>query len=55
VGPALRGEIDLGGSARLPLPVRAVSRLPFLRRLPPYLLAYGAIREKPPQEALRRQ
>nr|WP_245775572.1 FAD-dependent oxidoreductase [Saccharopolyspora flava] len=53
VGPALRGEIDLSGSARLPLPVRAVSRLPFLRRFPPYLLAYGAVRERPPRESLR--
>ena len=53
VGPALRGEIDLGDSARLPLPIRAISRLPFLRRVPPYLLAFGAVREKPPREARR--
>ena len=53
VGPALRGEIDLGDSAKLPLPIRAISRLPFLRRVPPYLLAFGAVREKPPREARR--
>ena len=53
VGPALRGEIDLGDSAKLPLPIRLISRLPFLRRVPPYLLAFGAVREKPPREARR--
>ncbi|RRO16354.1 FAD-dependent oxidoreductase [Saccharopolyspora rhizosphaerae] len=53
VGPALRGEIDFGRTARLPLPVRLVSRLPFLRKVPPYLLAYGAVRERPPKAALR--
>ncbi|GAA0534194.1 putative monooxygenase, FAD-binding protein [Saccharopolyspora subtropica] len=53
VGPALRGEIDFGNVAHLPLPLRAVSKLPWLRRIPPYVLAYGAVRERPPQSALR--
>ncbi|GAB3685608.1 FAD-dependent oxidoreductase [Saccharopolyspora tripterygii] len=53
VGPALRGEIDLGDSAKLPLPIRLISRLPFLRRVPPYLLAFGAVREHPPKAARR--
>ncbi|GAA2347619.1 FAD-dependent oxidoreductase [Saccharopolyspora halophila] len=52
VDPALRGEIDFGRSAQLPLPVRLVNRLPFLRRFPPYVLAYGAVRERPPRTAL---
>ncbi|MFC7340880.1 FAD-dependent oxidoreductase [Saccharopolyspora griseoalba] len=53
VAPALRGEIDFGRPARPPLPVRAISRLPFLRKIPPYVLAYGAIKERPPKSALR--
>jgi 2-polyprenyl-6-methoxyphenol hydroxylase-like FAD-dependent oxidoreductase len=53
VAPALRGEIDFGKVARLPLPLRAISNLPALRRIPAYFLAYGAVRERPPKAALR--
>ncbi|MGI8307914.1 FAD-dependent oxidoreductase [Saccharopolyspora hattusasensis] len=53
ISPALRGEIDFGSTARLPLPLRAVSNAPWLRRIPAYVLAYGAVRERPPKAALR--
>ncbi|MER7078452.1 2-polyprenyl-6-methoxyphenol hydroxylase [Saccharopolyspora kobensis] len=53
IGPALHGEIDFGNTARFPLPVRAVSNVPWLRKIPPYVLAYGAVRERPPRSALR--
>ncbi|MFI0468184.1 FAD-dependent oxidoreductase [Saccharopolyspora sp. 5N102] len=53
ISPALRGEIDFGDTARLPLPLRAVSNVPWLRRIPAYVLAYGAVRERPPKAALR--
>ncbi|RNL85734.1 FAD-dependent oxidoreductase [Halostreptopolyspora alba] len=53
VGPALAGEIDFSDAARLPLPLRIAQRVPWARRIPPYLLAYGAMRERPPAAALR--
>ncbi|MGP4017968.1 FAD-dependent oxidoreductase [Saccharopolyspora sp. 5N708] len=53
VGPALRGEIDFGSTAHLPLPLRAMSNIPQLRKIPAYLLAYGAVLERPPKTALR--
>lgn len=53
VQPALAGQIDLGDATRLPLPVRIASHVPWVRRIPPYLLAYGAMRERPPAPALR--
>ncbi|MFR9729697.1 FAD-dependent oxidoreductase [Saccharopolyspora sp. MS10] len=54
VAPGLRGELDFSGSGRLPLPLRLLTRLPLLRAIPPYLLAYGALRERPPRAAVRR-
>ncbi|MEV0697766.1 FAD-dependent oxidoreductase [Saccharopolyspora sp. NPDC050389] len=53
ITPALQGEIDFGNTARLPLPVRAMSNVPWLRKIPAYILAYGAVRERPPKAALR--
>ncbi|MBB4935257.1 2-polyprenyl-6-methoxyphenol hydroxylase-like FAD-dependent oxidoreductase [Lipingzhangella halophila] len=53
VRPALAGEIDFSDAARLPLPLRVAQRVPWARRIPPYLLAYGAMREHPPAAALR--
>lgn len=50
--PALEGRIDLGRQTP-PLPLRVVEQVPWARRIPPYLLAYGALREKPPKAALR--
>lgn len=48
VQPALAGEIDFNDVARLPLPLRLLNLVPRARRVPPYLLAYGAMRERPP-------
>ncbi|KGI81711.1 hypothetical protein IL38_09795 [Actinopolyspora erythraea] len=53
VEPALRGDIDFGRRAEPPLPLRLLPKLPWLRLVPPYVLAYGAKRERPPKEALR--
>ncbi|GAA4860797.1 FAD-dependent oxidoreductase [Saccharopolyspora rosea] len=53
VAPALRGDIDFGATARIPLPLRVANSIPWLRRIPPYFLAYGAMRERPPAQALR--
>ncbi|GAB3276326.1 FAD-dependent oxidoreductase [Parasphingorhabdus pacifica] len=52
IGPALRGEIDFAGP-RVPLPLRLLTNVPWLRMIPAYLLAYGALRERPPATALR--
>ncbi|GAB2744266.1 FAD-dependent oxidoreductase [Salinifilum aidingensis] len=52
VGPALRGELDLS-AARPPLPLRLAGRVPRLRRVPPYIIAYGAVPERPPAAALQ--
>lgn len=53
VEPALRGDINLTDRAKLPLPVRLLTRLPWLRMIPAYVLAYGAMRERPPKMSLR--
>ncbi|MBA8823187.1 2-polyprenyl-6-methoxyphenol hydroxylase-like FAD-dependent oxidoreductase [Saccharopolyspora lacisalsi] len=53
VEPALRGEIDFDQRARIPRPLRTLTKLPRLRKVPAYLLAYGAMRERPPKTALR--
>src|SRR5262249_59332034 len=34
--------------ARPPRPVRIITSVPWLRRVPAYFLAYGALRERPP-------
>jgi len=33
--------------------VRIITTMPWLRRVPAYFLAYGALRERPPAAALR--
>lgn len=53
VEPALRGEIDFGDRARLPYPLRILPHIPVLGAIPPYVLAFGAMRERPPRQALR--
>lgn len=52
VQPALAGEIDTSTTASLPLALRAANRVPWIRGIPPYLLAYGALQERPPRAAL---
>ena len=54
VEPMLNGEIDTGDTAGPPKALRAISAMPWLRRVPPYFLAYGALPEHPPEAALRR-
>jgi len=41
------------GRPRPPIPVRVITTVPWLRRLPAYFLAYGALRERPPSASLR--
>lgn len=53
IGPLLAGRINVLDVARPPLPLRVIAAMPWLRRIPPYLLAYGAIRERPPAAAVR--
>lgn len=52
IEPALHQQ---GGTdpARLPAPLRVANTLPWLRRVPAYIAAYGAFPERPPREALR--
>ncbi len=53
VEPVLAGRSPLQGS-RLPDRMTALlSAAPWLKRAPAYFLAYGALRERPPAEALR--
>src|SRR5699024_10970716 len=44
VEPALRGEIDFSAE-RPPLPLRLATTFPWLRQIPPRLLAYGVVPE----------
>jgi 2-polyprenyl-6-methoxyphenol hydroxylase-like FAD-dependent oxidoreductase len=53
VEPILDGEISTADPARPPAMLRAISRAPWLRRVPAYFLAYGAVPEHPPAAALR--
>ncbi len=50
---ALQGTIDFSETGKIPLPLRIATALPFLRRIPAYVLAHGALRETPPKSALR--
>ena len=50
---ALTGEIDFAETTRLPVIARLATRIPWLNRIPAYLLAYGAMRERPPKASLR--
>jgi len=57
IEPVLAGRHVLGGrtdAERPPRPVQIITRLPWLRRVPAYFLAYGALRERPPAASLRR-
>jgi 2-polyprenyl-6-methoxyphenol hydroxylase-like FAD-dependent oxidoreductase len=56
IEPVLAGRQVFGGGsdqARPPIPVRVITTVPWLRRLPAYFLAYGALRERPPAASLR--
>lgn len=51
--PVLTGQLNLLDRSEPPLPFRMIEAVPALRRIPPYLLAYGAVRERPPAAARR--
>ncbi|WP_017973972.1 FAD-dependent oxidoreductase [Actinopolyspora halophila] len=51
--PALRGSIDFEDRTRLPPTLRLLPKVPWLRMIPPYVFAYGAVRERPPRSAVR--
>jgi 2-polyprenyl-6-methoxyphenol hydroxylase-like FAD-dependent oxidoreductase len=56
IEPVLAGRQVFGAGgdrARSPIPVRVLATVPWLRRLPAYFLAYGALRERPPTASLR--
>lgn len=50
---ALDGAIDFSEPGKIPLPLRLANVMPAFKRVPAYLLAHGALREKPPRSALR--
>ena len=54
IGPVLAGRQVFGAGSRPPIPVRVMTTVPWLRRLPAYFLGYGALRERPPAASLRR-
>ena len=51
--PALAGEIEIARAAKLPLPVRMVTRFPKLRRIPAYVVGRGFRPEHAPSFARR--
>jgi 2-polyprenyl-6-methoxyphenol hydroxylase-like FAD-dependent oxidoreductase len=56
IGPVLTGRHAFGAGAdgtRPPRLVRILTSAPWLRRVPAYFLAYGALRERPPAASLR--
>jgi 2-polyprenyl-6-methoxyphenol hydroxylase-like FAD-dependent oxidoreductase len=56
IEPVLAGRQVFGAgadAARPPRPVRIIATVPWLRRVPAYFLAYGALRERPPAASLR--
>ncbi|MFC7617007.1 FAD-dependent oxidoreductase [Actinokineospora soli] len=53
IGPVVRGEVEVAGSDRLPLPLRVLERVPRLRRLPALVLGRGVRTEPTPLFARR--
>ena len=56
IEPVLAGRSVFGAAAdpaRPPGPVRLLTAVPLVRRVPAYLLAYGALRERPPPSSAR--
>jgi 2-polyprenyl-6-methoxyphenol hydroxylase-like FAD-dependent oxidoreductase len=54
IAPVLSGRPPLGSAERARRVAGLVAGSPWLRRLPAYFVAYGALRERPPVEAVRR-
>ncbi|GAA3154255.1 FAD-dependent oxidoreductase [Streptomyces rameus] len=55
IAPVLGGRPPLGSAQRARRVAHLVAGSPWLRRLPAYFVAYGALRERPPTEAVRRR
>ncbi|WP_262697615.1 MULTISPECIES: FAD-dependent oxidoreductase [Streptomyces] len=53
IGPLLQGRSPAAGGEPLRL-AQVLTKAPWLKRAPAYFLAYGAGRERPPAESLRR-
>ncbi|WP_405165369.1 FAD-dependent oxidoreductase [Nocardia sp. NBC_01499] len=53
IQPALAGTVDIAGSARAPLPIRVIRRIPVVRSIPPFLVARGIRPEHAPGFARR--
>jgi 2-polyprenyl-6-methoxyphenol hydroxylase-like FAD-dependent oxidoreductase len=51
--PALEGRVEVVRAAKPPLPIRAIQRLPWLRRVPAFLIARGVWPERTPDFAHR--
>jgi 2-polyprenyl-6-methoxyphenol hydroxylase-like FAD-dependent oxidoreductase len=51
--PALAGEIEIAKATKLPLPVRVMSRFPWFRRIPAYVVGRGIRPEHAPKFARR--
>jgi 2-polyprenyl-6-methoxyphenol hydroxylase-like FAD-dependent oxidoreductase len=55
VKPILDGDVNFVNPPKPLLAYRAISRMPWLRKVPAYLISYGAMRERPPASAVRPQ
>ncbi|GAA5053939.1 FAD-dependent oxidoreductase [Nocardia callitridis] len=53
IGPALSGRLDIANADRAPLTVRVFARIPYVRGIPPYLIARGIRPEHAPGFARR--
>lgn len=54
IAPVLRGRQPLGSADRARRTAGLLTGSRLVRRLPAYFLAYGALRERPPESAVRR-
>ncbi|WP_225094702.1 FAD-dependent oxidoreductase [Streptomyces sp. CoH27] len=54
IAPVLRGRPPLGGAERAEHMAHLVAEARWIRRIPAYFVAYGALRERPPRTAVRR-
>ncbi|MQA09236.1 MAG: FAD-dependent oxidoreductase [Pseudonocardiaceae bacterium] len=53
LGPTLRGKVEIARSQHLPLPLRLMRRVPWLQRVPAYVLGRGLRPEHAPEFAKR--
>ncbi|WP_369394264.1 FAD-dependent oxidoreductase [Streptomyces sp. CG1] len=55
IAPVLQGRPPLGSASRARRVARLLAGSRWIRRIPAYFIAYGALRERPPAAAVRRQ